>query len=128
MGLMGTAERRLLDKQSELTRARDFRGEFMDSDVLHGALQRFNTRAYVDTLEEELEIEKFYIAETKEECRDMEHQLLEDMQTLVRTQEKYRERQEAYERFQEQVKLQASGQKVSYSYSYIYSYCHIIFT
>ncbi|KAF0691989.1 Aste57867_16895 [Aphanomyces stellatus] len=83
VSMMEAAEQRIMDKQAELERARGFKGPSMDSMAMHGGLQRFYTPALITALEEELDIEKYYIVDTKEDLRIVEDQKKADVAMLV---------------------------------------------
>ncbi|ETV70688.1 hypothetical protein, variant [Aphanomyces astaci] len=83
VSMIEAAERRIMDKQAELERARGFQGPAMDSLAMHGGLQRFYTPALITALEEELDIEKYYIVDTKADLRAVEDQKKADMGMLA---------------------------------------------
>ncbi|RHY09120.1 hypothetical protein DYB36_000306 [Aphanomyces astaci] len=83
VSMIEAAEHRIMDKQAELERARGFQGPAMDSLAMHGGLQRFYTPALITALEEELDIEKYYIVDTKADLRAVEDQKKADMGMLA---------------------------------------------
>ncbi|EQC34812.1 hypothetical protein SDRG_07617 [Saprolegnia diclina VS20] len=107
LSLIAAAEQRILDKQAELERAKAFRGPSMDSIVMHGGLQHFKTKELVQALEEELDIEHFYISDTKEELRHIEDQKNADIRSLASKQAQLSARQVALEKFETDCELDA---------------------
>ncbi|OQR82825.1 hypothetical protein ACHHYP_15472 [Achlya hypogyna] len=100
VSLIAAAEQRILDKQAELERAKAFKGPSMDSIVMHGGLQHFKTKELVQALEEEIDIEHFYISDTKDELRHIEDQKKADMAMQVVKQAQLAQRQAALEKFE----------------------------
>ena len=109
MSLLNAAESRMHEKQGEFERAKSFTGPEMDSSILHGKMQRFSTAALMEELEEELDIEKYYIAETKDELIQVEGFLKSDEKKLEDKKLELQERQKAMEEFEMASSRQAKG-------------------
>ena len=103
MGLLHSAEKRMHDKQGEFERARNFSGSEMDSMALHGKLQRFTTASLIQALEEEMDIERYYIADTKQEIIKVEKFLKTDETTLERRKSLLSDRKEALKVFEKEL-------------------------
>ncbi|RLN26818.1 hypothetical protein BBJ28_00004356 [Nothophytophthora sp. Chile5] len=100
VALIRAAETRIIEKQSELERAKMFRGPQMDSDVLENGLQRFFTKELILALEDEIEIDQLYILDSKTEIVKVENYLRADSKRRDTVMKRLDERQHALEAFE----------------------------
>ncbi|RHY31777.1 hypothetical protein DYB32_007685 [Aphanomyces invadans] len=88
VSMVEAAERRIMDKQAELERAREFKGPAMDSLAMH-----------------ELDIERYYIVDTKADLRAVEDQKKADMAMLATKRAQIVTRQSALDSFETECEL-----------------------
>ncbi|RLN72201.1 hypothetical protein BBJ28_00013881 [Nothophytophthora sp. Chile5] len=100
VALIRAAETRIIEKQSELERAKMFKGPQMDSDVLENGLQRFFTKELILALEDEIEIDQLYILDSKTESVKVENYLRADIKRRDTVMKRLNERQHALEAFE----------------------------
>lgn len=112
MGLLAGAENRLQEKQTENERVKLFKGDEIDSFVLHGRLQRFKTTALLETLAEELDIERFYVADTKRDLLEVEAYQVSDQEALKQKTYFLQERKAALDAFELEIKRQNAGRQL----------------
>jgi len=105
---MGHMQERIIALQGEMDRASNFKGEEINSDVIHGTDQRFTVGKLIEDLTVELENAQASIAQWKNEIIHGDRLKLQMGNLKTKKQESLKIRRAAYKNFENQVHRRAS--------------------
>ena len=109
---LASHDARLRVIQPEFDRLCVFRGKYVDSDVVHGKAQRFDTGSLRKQLEMEISVKMREVAKAKNKIRELEIEANHMKELHMKREADLKDRQAAYRRFNKEIETKRAAKKM----------------